>query len=500
MKTRSLLVASMLAMFISTTSTPSVFAQKFKYKPLPKGKKAVTVPHVVNPRLSRAAQESITRWSGVEMVRPNAAGGVARHVSASTVTPSRLQSAVARTVAARVSQAAPLITTDFLNGAEALAAFRPGWRSELMLSGFTRQQLDLVEQTFKETDQFLFETDEAGHWLSPRSAEWNYTDRYAQILTDNAWGEMALNDGQIKTLFGKFSRLDDVFTRLNLQSFMLTHEGRAPKPNAPGKEGELARHVRYNINKRHPGMNPEVEEYVYGKMPAKLKTPKPSYGPKGRAPRRTPDEVYEEVVQFIKDNCRFPSRSAERPVERSLRVAFDKACKKAEEQNLKDGTSMRLLALKAEHVNDIAAFRTPDEVYDDVVQFIKDNGRFPSRSAEAPVERSLRWAFVTACRKAEAQNLKDGTSMRLLALKAEHVNDRAAPRTPQEILEQVKAYRAAHNGQNPSQSSTDHEVKSLRQAWNNFHQKYKDVPLEEMEDEVARELEKLYRETVGGRN
>ena len=460
-----------LAILLSGACALSAHAQKqLKYVPQAlKGTK--TIPYVVNPKLPPTVRANFA----MPVVRPNISTVVERQV-------------VQAQTAAQLPQ-----QKDFLTGLQALQKFRPGWKSELMLSGFTRQQLDLVEQAFKETDQFLFELDAQGNWLKPRFAEWNYLARYTKILTDNAYGELALNDGQIKTLFGKFSRLDDVFTRLNLQSFLLTHEGRAPNTNAPGEEGKLARHAKYNLDKRDGRkMNPEVEGYIYGKMPAKLKTPQPSYGPKGRAPKRTLDEVLAQVKAFIKENERFPARRAEDETERSLRVAFDKATLKAEAQMLNDDTSRELLALKEKWVNKYTDKRTPQEILTQVKVFIQENGYFPSTEAADETERSLRKAFDYATRKAEAQMLSDDTSRELLDLKEQWVKNIADIRTPQEVLAQVKAFIQAH-GHFPSGHAKDETEHSLRVAFNYVSKK---AEAQMISDNTSRELLALKEQWV----
>ena len=441
-------VVGLLSALSVVTSADFVFAQKqLKYVPQAiKGTK--TIPYVVNPKLPSAVRTHFampTVRPAVPQASPTVAPAVERAVTAQ----------VAAQTAPRVPVALPSnLQKDILTGVQALQKFRPGWKSELMLSGFTRQQLDLVEQAFKETDQFLFELDAQGNWLKPRFAEWNYLARYTKILTDNAYGELALNDGQIKTLFGKFSRLDDVFTRLNLQSFLLTHEGRAPNTNAPGEEGKLARHAKYNLDKRDGRkMNPEVEEYVYGNMLAKLYTPTPSYGPKVRNQGRTPEQVLEQVEQFIERTGDFPKETSEDPVERSLRKAFDRACVKAE--NLNDGTSLRLLALKDEWVKQIAADTTPQEILDYIMQFRSDNGKLPLENSLDDEERSYRRALNKFHRKhkdksdEELEKL-DEASHELELLCRREIKQYITHKTPQEWLEIVEPWVIEH-GRWPSQ-------------------------------------------------
>ncbi len=495
-------VVGFLSALAIVTSADFVFAQKqLKYVPQAiKGTK--TIPYVVNPKLSPAVRANFA----VPVVRP------AVPQASPTVAPA-VERAVTAQVAAQTAPRVPValpsnLQKDILTGVQALQKFRPGWKSELMLSGFTRQQLDLVEQAFKETDQFLFELDAQGNWLKPRFAEWNYLARYTKILTDNAYGELALNDGQIKTLFGKFSRLDDVFTRLNLQSFLLTHEGRAPNTNAPGEEGKLARHAKYNLDKRDGRkMNPEVEEYVYDKMPAKLKTPKPSYGPTGRTPNRTPEEILGQVEQFIKENQRFPTISLENSVERSLRRAFDGACSKAENRLLNDDTSRKLLALKEQWVAKYAKDKSPQEILDYMMQYMREhNGKLPSSKSENSVEKSYAVALKTfhkKYRKLSETELEELTeSVRMLErLCRQNIKQIADDKTSQEILDYMTQYMEMHDGKLPSGTSTNPVERSYRDALYTFHKKYKNMNDEELEelDEVVRDLEKLCRAIIGSR-
>ena len=395
-------------------------------------------------KLTKALGEKPPLTGTAPVVRPPVTPRVPP-TTAVAVPPAALHTVVERQVA-QLQTKAPLTATlpvafqnlDFLTGPQALQKLRPGWKSELMLSGFTRQQLDLVEQAFKETDPFLFETDEAGNWLSPRSAEWNYTDRFAKILTDNAFGEMSLNAGQIKTLFGKFSRLDDVFTQLNLQGFLLTHQGRAPKAGAPGEEGKLARKATYNLDKRDGRkMNPEVKEYVYGKTPAKLRTPKPSYGPKGRAPRRTPEEMWEEITQFMREHDgEIPGRNAEEDYERKLRIAWDHIYWRHQTSN--DPYVRRLIKLHEETVRERTTDKTPQEWLETIEPWVLEHKRWPSVTIEEEK------AMYKGAQLAMRNNPEDPASVRLKELKDKYGNNYAADKTPQEWLDIIEPWVLEH--------------------------------------------------------
>ena len=427
-------------------------------------------------------------------VVPNVAPAVERAVTAQ----------VAAQTTPRVAVTLPSdLQKDFLTGPQALQTFRPGWKSELMLSGFTRQQLDLVEQAFKETDQFLFETDEEGNWLKPRFAEWNYLAHYTKILTDNAYGELALNDGQIKTLFGKFSRLDDVFTRLNLQAFWLVNK-RAPNPSAEGEEGKLARHAKYNLDKRDGRkMNPEVEGYIYGNIPAKLQAPKPSYGPKDRSPRRTPEQVWAEVTQFIREHDgRIPSQHASDDYERKLRKAWDNIYYTKQMSN--DPYVVRLIKLHDETVKEYAIPGTPQEVLDRTLVFMKEHGgKFPSKSSQDPYEKSLRISvdniyYPHKDKTPEELAQLEEPIQQIIKLMKENVREYTVPRTPQEVLDATLLFMKEHGGKLPSESSQNPYEKSLRKAGNKIWQKHKDKTPEELAqlEEPVQQIVKLMRENV----
>lgn len=435
------------AVFIATAVIPAC-AQK---KGITKGVKAVlgkkpplteTAP-VVCPNVTHIPS-SLTGAATVNPSRTVTATALERQVTQATV--KNLQFPIISSLPARFSG------LEFLTGLQALQAYRPGWKSELRLVGFQENELALLEQTFVETDRFMFETDPDGNWTRPLVTDWGYTRHFTALLAE----KIKLKDSQVKDLFGKFSRLDDVFTRLNFQSFIAINK-RAPKESAPGDEGFLARHAKYNIIKRQPKPNPEVDGYIYGQLPIQFQTPQASYGSKGRPPRRTSDEILAQIEQFIKENNRLPSMTSANEAERSLRNVFNKACQKAE--TLHDGTSQKLLAIKKQWVGKI---RTPEEVLTQVEQFIRENNRFPSAHAENEAELSLRQAFNHALQKAETSS--DDTSLQLLVLKEQWVNNRLAPRTPEEVLVQIEQF-IKDNGRLPSDSSQDEVERSLRNAF-----------------------------------
>lgn len=399
-----------------------------------------------------------------------------------------LASAVERAVTAQVAaQTAPRVALsahlqkDFLTGPQALASYIPGWKSELRSNVFTEEQLQVIEQTFKQTDKQLFKLDEDGNWLAPaeNSTEWEYERWFAMILDESP---VKFSEAQLKTLFGQKARFEDVFTRLNYQAFLLVNK-RAPKINTSGEERKLARHANYLLKTRDGRkMNPEAEGYVYGDMPAKLKTPKPSYGHKGQSARRTPEEVLAQVKAFIKETGRFPLQHVADETERSLRHAFYKASTKAEARGLTDDTSRELLALKEQWVNKIADKRTPEEVFTQVKEFIKQNGRFPLQYSGDKKEDSLRQAFDKACKKAE--NKSDETSQKLISLKEQWVKQYAGDRTPQEVLTQVEIFVKQY-GRFPALHAEDETESSLRHAFDRASDKAK---AQGLADPISKEL------------
>ena len=183
-------------------SAPVVFAQRVpvRYKP-PKntarsvGAAATTrIPYVVNPRLPVSTQQRVAAFSGTV---------VDRNISNRVV--EAAHQVTNHTPANPVSVNMRPVTTPLKTGLQALQTWRPGWRSELQLAGFTEAQLNAVEQTFIDTDEFLFELDEDGTWLSPAegSTEWEYRNRFSQILTS---GTVPFTEANMKILFCKFSR------------------------------------------------------------------------------------------------------------------------------------------------------------------------------------------------------------------------------------------------------------------------------------------------------
>ena len=419
-------------------------------------------------------------------------------------------SALERAVTAKVAVPAALPTAaalpasvqkNFLTGPQVLAAYMPGWRSELRYQVFDDAQLDVIEQTFKEADATLFKLDENGNWLAPAdgSTTWEYERWFAMILAESP---VKFGDAQIKTLFGKFARFDDVFTRLNHQAFLLVNK-REPNPNAPGEEGKLARHIKYNLAKRDGRkMNSEVEGYVYGNMPAKLQTPTPSYGPKGRAPARTPEQVWEEVTQFMREHGRIPSQTSEDDYERKLRKAWDKIYQTKQTSN--DPFVVRLIKLHKETVREKAANKTPQEIWESTLRFMQEhNGKLPSRYSTDPVEKSLHLAGRNIWRQHKNDTLEeldklDEYTRKIVELFKENVKEIATPKTPQEIWESTLLFMQEHDGEMPSEHSTDPVEKSLRKAGNKIWLKHKNDTPEELAqlDEYTRKIVELFKENV----
>lgn len=216
MKVRDLSIHTVLfSALLITLSATSVSAQgkvKFKYVPAKAGTKPVSVPYVVNPNLSRAAQESITRWSGVAVLRSNAtpkakpplvtpSPTTVKPLSAKDLTPAAISAKIsifpAQTSLAPV-QAAAADTGTNLTGVQVLATYFPTWRQELG-GMFSKEQLDAVEKAFADTDKWIFVRDEDGELQARNSDEWDYESRFLTILKDSG---MKFTDRQIKQLVG----------------------------------------------------------------------------------------------------------------------------------------------------------------------------------------------------------------------------------------------------------------------------------------------------------
>lgn len=217
MKVRDLSIHTILfSALLITLSATSVSAQgkvKFKYVPAKAGTKPVSVPYVVNPNLSRAAQKSITRWSGVAVLRSNAtpkakpplvtpSPTTVKPLSAKDLTPAATSAKIsifpAQTSSAPV-QAAAADTGTNLTGVQVLATYFPTWRQELG-GMFSKEQLDAVEKAFADTDEWMFVRDENGELQARNKDEWNYEERFLTILQDSG---VSFTPQQINRLVGK---------------------------------------------------------------------------------------------------------------------------------------------------------------------------------------------------------------------------------------------------------------------------------------------------------
>ncbi len=482
----------------------------------------------INPRLPFAIQQRIANGAlleGQDVLRQSLIGAEG---SQSSLTPGTAPESFAPALESRL-QEVPVISPhapegfkhmDFITGPQALETHLPQWQNRL-LEFFTAEQINALAQTFRATDEALFELDEAGSWVRPRSQEWQYALRFRALLESNA---VKFRPDQYTVLFGKFSVLDDVFTRLNLQSFIFVHK-RSPRPSDPGMEGKLARHVNYNITKRDGNrMNPEVEEYIYGPLARRLSQsrgevaqlwqettaqlfPKKAVPTSGsrRAPSRTPAEILAQVKQFRQEhNGQNPSQTSAEPEEKSLRQAWRRVVYQYKDiavEEIEDPVVQELVNLYRQTVQKQTANRTPEEVLAQVKQFRQEhNGQNPFYDSADPEEKSLRvaWAYIVLGKYKDipVEEIEDPVAQELVNLYRQTVREVTADRTPEEVLAQVKQFRQEHDGQNPSVKSADSEEKSLRLAWQNVVYKYKDTSVEEIEDPVAQELVQLHRETV----
>ena len=184
------------------------------------------------------------------------------------------------------------------------------------------------------------------------------------------------------------------------------------------------------------------------------------------ADRRSPQEVLAQVRAFIDENGYFPRQQAENETERSLRQAFDDACRRA--GNLQDETIKELLTLKETWVDVQFSFRSPQEVLAQVKEFIAIHGVFPQNKQPGNAESSLRQAFDRAC--AQATNSQDPTDMELLALKEQWVRKTKTRTDPQQVLRNVQAFIDSR-GYFPRRYSRDAAESSLRQLFERTCQK-----------------------------
>ena len=439
---KSSVLVSGLCLLISLILGPQyVYAQKIKYIPQTIiSRPFVRVPAVVNPKLPVNLQQHIAKANPV----------------------------LTRTVTQAVIRQTAIQSVDFPNthhilpGPQIFQTYIPAWRSEL--SGvFSPAQLDRIEQTFRETDDWLFETDINGNWLRARSDEWDYIDRFSQLLTE---GPIQFTDPQLKTLFGLRSRLDDVFMRLRLQSFILVH-GRAPRKTilrdgvrvppceytpTEREEASLARKIEYNIRKRTTTVSPHIWKQI-------LATVQTS---KAIAPRQSPAQWLEQARQFIKEYHRFPRTgitrngkqipaqeySEEEQREIQLSTGIRNALKRA--VNSQDPVIMQLRDLQDSN-RLYAKPKTPQQWLSQVKFFIHQYGYYPrgtiSRdgqpvstqqlSGQELLETQIAHGVQQALRHAKDAN--DPVIIQLRNLKENNRNI-AKEKTPPEWLEELEAF------------------------------------------------------------
>jgi len=108
--------------------------------------------------------------------------------------------------------------------------------------------------------------------------------------------------------------------------------------------------------------------------------------------------------------------------------------------------------------------------------FIKEKGRFPSRTTTDKAERTLR---ISADNAYVRRNLEGVAADKLLALREQYLRNK---KTPQEIIVQIKAF-IEKEGRFPSATGATPQERSLRVSFDRAC-----VKAENAEDEISREL------------
>lgn len=221
------------------------------------------------------------------------------------------------------------------------------------------------------------------------------------------------------------------------------------------------------------------------------------YGGQGRSPNRTPEQVYAEVTQFMREHeGRVPSRSSINLYERKLRKVWDRIYDVKQGSN--DPYVVRLIQLHRENVKEMAADKTPQEVLEQLQTYRREHqGKIPMQTGRNKALKSLRNAWYQVYKNYKnvpLETIENETVRALVAMYRQTVREKAQARTPQEILGKVKQYRAEHNGANPSTYSPDKETQSWRRSWDRIVRQYRGTALEDIADPAARELVRLQRE------
>lgn len=230
-----------MVVLVFLVSTPYLFAQKqFKYVPQA-AQKITQILAAINPKLPRDVQVRLSIPLLSRQVNTAVTNAAVRQVAAQPV----VQTCIHSGQVAATNLSSYELSSEYLNGVNVLRAFHPEWRKEMLAAGLNESQIRAIEESFADTDRLLFEIDQAGNWVSPKGPEWEYNMRFLQVLTN----KISLNESQVRPLLHYLYQLEDVFTWLNLQGFLLTHHGNPPRSHAYGAEGTLARQVQADLNK-----------------------------------------------------------------------------------------------------------------------------------------------------------------------------------------------------------------------------------------------------------
>ncbi len=260
-----------------------------------------------------------------------------------------------------------------------------------------------------------------------------------------------------------------------------------------------------------PNISTAVERQVA--QTTALKTPTPSYKPKGRVSLRTSEQLWEEILRFMHEhNGEIPSRTAKDAYERTLRGVWDMVYYRKQGSN--NPYVDRLIKLHDEKVRarvlrvSKANAKIPKNILDYLIQYMRGhNGKLPSEKSQDAMEKSYRVALNTFHQKykdltdAQVEELEE-TKRTLEQLFRGTVKQIADDKTPQEIFDYMTQFMREHNGKLPFVYSQDATEKSHCRALYTFHKKYKDLTDEQVEelDEPDRALEKFYRQNVNMRN
>ncbi len=470
MKQRVYSIKTVVLCALITLSATFVCAQKWKYKPLPKGAKPVTVPHVVNPKWSRAMQGSITRASGVQVIRTHTAKEAARAAATASIKPSQVIAQTAPKPAVLpatevVSEALPAVqdTGTNLTGMQVLATYFPTWRQELG-GMFSQEQLDAIEKAFEDTDEWMFVQGEDGELTVRNQDEWNYEERFLTILQDSG---VSFTERQIKQLLGtrgiRGFTLSGPLKTATLQGYMLAY-GKIPRdrikeknklvPTAqytPEQQLETAVGVYYVrvVSAKHcPSHSVPLIAYIQA-LGAKYRT---------NAVPKTPQQYLEEMEDFVVRYSRIPRTEIVREGKKIKPADFTPQ-EKAEyqlahgvngilkrSQNEPTPISTRMAQLK-EQFRQIAQASTPDQVLTEVEQFLAQYDRMPlfylaPANETELTERKLAQRVNNAIKNNKPEYAP--AVSRLRALK-EANRTRAASMSDEELLSKVTDFIAWYN-------------------------------------------------------